>query len=220
MATTGIQIIAKARRALQDEGVEPYWTDAEMLDLLNDGQDEIVAFKPDASSALVNVSMVEGAKQTITGLLLLDVTRNMGTGSTPGHVPSKMPLDIMASILPDWHEHTAAAEVEFWLYDTRLPGTFWVYPKQPTTPTQVLETLQSVRPTKLTSVGSNISLDDKFVTSLLEYILFRAWAKAGDINGSEAKSNGHYQLFLSGLQVRDVSERITNTKAPDDREKQ
>lgn len=212
MATTGSQIEARVRRILQDEGVSPYWTVNELIDWINDAQMEIVSFKPDAYSTQVNVSMVAGTKQSISGLMLLEVTRNMGTGSTPGDVPSKVPLDVINTFIPDWHSHTAQAAVEFWMYDQRLPMTFWVYPPQPSPATQVLETMQASRPTALTVLTGSLALDDKYVPDVVNYVLFRAWSKAGDIQGSLAKSNGAYQLFMNGLGVKDKSQMVLNLK--------
>jgi len=64
------------------------WPRNQLLDYLNDGQREVVIYRPDASMEDRVVALVDAStRQTLpaNGLRLLDVVRNMGTdGATPG----------------------------------------------------------------------------------------------------------------------------------------
>ena len=78
-------IIDKAQTILQDTtGIR--WPDDELLGWLNDGQREIVIYKPNASVKNQSVALAAGTKQTIPadGVQLIDIPLNKGNGSTPG----------------------------------------------------------------------------------------------------------------------------------------
>ena len=77
---TGTNIIDRARYVLQDSsGVR--WTDAELLDYINDGQREITNLKPEAKATHLNVQLSTGTEQSLPsgGLRLIKVNRNVSS---------------------------------------------------------------------------------------------------------------------------------------------
>ena len=78
MATiTTTSIITKVTTLLQDS-TNIRWTQSELLDWLNDGQREIVMYKPNACVKNVDVTLVAGTKQTLPadGISMIDSPRN------------------------------------------------------------------------------------------------------------------------------------------------
>jgi len=80
-------LISQASEIIQDES-NVQMTTANALGWLNDAQRAIVIVKPDASTVIRSITLVPGTKQSIAGLKLMSVVRNMGaSGSTPGRGP-------------------------------------------------------------------------------------------------------------------------------------
>ena len=85
--TTGANILARVENILQDTS-NVRWTEAELLNYVNDGQREIANLAPSATATHANLALVVGTKQTLPddGLKLIDVVRNMSAagGSATG----------------------------------------------------------------------------------------------------------------------------------------
>lgn len=204
MAITAGQIFDKIERLVVDE-TNVRWTVAELLGWLNSGQREIVLLKPNSLTATTNVTLVAGTKQELpaTGLVLIDVTRNMGSGgTTAGRAITPIDRRLLDTTNPNWHADTAAAEAKHYCYDIRNPKVFYVWPPQPTSTTQQIEIIQSISPTDATTESSNISLDDIYEGPLIDYILYRAYSKDAEFAGSSDKAQVHYQAFQNALGIK------------------
>ncbi len=224
MATiTGTNIVDRAAIVLQDTTGVRWPQDTELLLWLNDGQREIVLRKPDAYAQNETVALVGGTKQTIpaTGIQLLDVIRNMGTGgSTPGRAITRIDREILDEQRPDWHSSTANAESKHYMFDTRDPKHFYVFPPQHATPGKV-EMVYAASPTDLSALSSTITLDDIYSGVLLDYILYRAYSKDADLTPSAPqRAVSHYNAFMASLGAKSQMELITNPNAYDFKEAQ
>jgi hypothetical protein len=147
------------------------------------------------------VALVAGTKQTITGLCLFAVTRNMGTGSTPGRVITYIDRETLDAIDPDWHMATPNANVNFYTMDPRDPKTFYVFPPQPANTSQQVEIIQGIAPTPLSSLADNIPFDDTYEGALVDYVMYRAMQKDAESGNSE-RAMAHYQAFQNVLGVK------------------
>ena len=98
---------------------------AQLLDSLHDAQRDIVMRKPDAYTKSVStVLTISECKQSLPSdaILLLDITRNMGTdGSTLGRVPTRIERPVLDQQWPNWMTDTGAAEVQNYMYDEKDP---------------------------------------------------------------------------------------------------
>ena len=106
MATVTVaSIVVKVQTILQDvTGIR--WPEAELLGWLNDGQREVVLYKPNAFVTNENLQLVQGTRQDLpaSGVQLIDVVRNMGTsGSAPGRAIRITMREILDAQVPDWH---------------------------------------------------------------------------------------------------------------------
>jgi len=201
MATLTVSsVILKAQTILQDTtGIR--WPDSELLGWLNDGQREIVLFKPNAFVKNEPVKLVEGTKQTLPGdgVQLVDVVRNMGTnGNTPGRSIRITMREILDSQVPNWHMATASAEVKHFMYSLLDPKTFYVYPPQPVINQNYVELIYGASPTEAT-LGGVITLDDIYQTILVDYILYRAYSKDTEYAADQNRAASHQNAYIAAL---------------------
>jgi len=219
MATiTGTNIVDRAAIVLQDTTGVRWPQTEELLLWLNDGQREVVLRKPDAYAQNTVVQLVGGTKQSIpaTGIQLLDIIRNMGTGgATPGRAITRIDRQILDEQRPDWHSETVSVETKHYMFDSRDPKHFYVYPPQHATAGQV-EEVYSASPTDLSALTDTITLDDIYSGVLLDYILYRAYSKDADLSPSAPqRAVAHYNSFLSSLGAKGQIEQIINPNAVD-----
>jgi len=205
---TAASVIDKAQTVLQDAtGVR--WPDAELLGWLNDGQRDVVLFKPNAYVRNESVLLAQGTKQSLPsgGVQLVNVVRNMGTtGNTPGRAVRIVKQEMLDARVPNWHATTNDAEVQHFVYSPLDPKTFYVYP--PNTGTGYVEIAFGAEPPD-TSLGGNISLDNIMQTALIDYMLYRAFSKDTEFADS-ARSTAHYNAFLAAVSGKSSSEMGAN----------
>jgi len=199
-------IIGKARVILQD-ATAVRWIDDEMLGWVNEGQREIVLLKPDASVTTSAVQLVAGTRQSIpaTGIILLDVVRNMGSGSTPGRAIKQINRTILDEQIPTWHVDAPSNTALYFTYNDSSPKTFYIYPPQTSSPTSV-EVVYSSAPTDCALVSSAIALDDIYAGSLIDYVLYRAYSKDAEYAGDTGLAAVAYKKFFETISGKEGAE--------------
>jgi len=213
MSITGKNISDKAKILLLDEAGIRY-LDAEMLHWVNLAQKEIVVLKPNALVKNLSVALAAGSKQTLPagGLVVIDVIRNMGAaGTTPGKAIFIFDKETLDAICPDWHGNVQAKIISYYLEDPRDPKTFYVYP--PSDGTTQVELVYAATPTALTALTDTMQLDDVYEGALLDYVLYRAYAKDAENPANMNRSTSHYQAFVSALGGKIQGEAATTAKA-------
>ena len=171
-------IISNASGILHDE-TNVRWTAAQMLEWLNAGMREIVVLKPEAYVKNESVKMAAGTKQALPagGFTFIDINRNMGAnGTTPGRVPRFIEKKVIDAENPNWHKDAAKAEILHYTFDERDPSHFYCYPPQPAANQGYAELVYSAAPPD-TASGIAIPLDDVYANPLVDYLLYRAYAK-------------------------------------------
>lgn len=209
--TTAVEIIERAGTLIQDTGYVR-WTKRELLGYLNDAQKQIAIHRPDASTVNESFATALGTKQTIpaAGLRLIDVVRNVG-----GRVITQVSRKVLDEQLPDWHETPAigALDAEHFTYDPRDPKTFYLYPKIQAG--RNIEIIYSVSPAVITSTtaqsdpndlsdisATTISVDDIYFNPILDFVLYRAYAKDTEYAGNTQRAGMHLQSFGNALGVK------------------
>jgi hypothetical protein len=195
-------IIADVRTTLVDpDGVR--WTDEELLGWLNDAQREIAILRPDACMLIDAIQLA--ANNTLQELpdtcqRLVKITRNMGSGTTPGAPIRLVDHGELDRVLPTWHTATAAAAVKNYTYDPKSPRSFYVYPR-PASAIYV-EAHMQVAPEEI-SDSDPIQVDDVYKTAIHDYVVMRAKMKATDVADADY-AEAQYQRFLNrlGLKLR------------------
>jgi hypothetical protein len=190
-------IVAQATTILQDAGAVR-WTAAELLDWLNAGVREIATIT-DAAVIVGNLTLVAGTKQTLPagGLFLREIYRNMGAGgATPGEAVRPTSRKQLDSYNPSWHSATATLVVKNYVYEAAVPRTFYVYP--PMSGATTVEAAYAALPAAVTS-GQAIPLEDRYASPLLDYTLYRAFAKDAELEGMLARAAAHYAAMQQSL---------------------
>lgn len=197
---TAQSVVDKVQVILQDTtGVR--WPDSELLDWLNDGQREIVLYKPNAFIKNLAVRMAGGTKQSLPadGVQLIDVVRNMGTnGNTPGRAVRITMREVLDSQLPDWHSETPSSVVKHYVYSLLDPKNFYVYPPQPAAGQGYVELVYGASPTD-TTLGGTITLDDIYQNVLVDYILYRAYSKDTEYAADQNRAATHQNAYIAAL---------------------
>lgn len=210
MATVTVaSVIDKVATLLQD-ATHIRWTEDELLGWLNDGQREIVFYKPNSFVKNVAVQMATGTKQSLPadGVQLIDVVRNMGTnGSTPGRAVRITIREILDSQVPNWHAATPETTVKHYMYSVQDPKNYYVYP--PNTGTGFVEIVYGAAPTNAT-LASTITLDDIYQTVLVDYMLYRAYSKDTEFAADAARATQHQTAYLSALTGKAKVEVVAN----------
>jgi len=199
------QIIRRCVETLQDT-TSIRWPVAELVRYLNDGQREVVLYRPDAMVTNATITCVAGTRQTLpaNGAKLIEVVRNSGTRRAIRLVNR----EILDAQMPGWHSLPGQNEILHYMYDQRDPRTFYVYP--PATTSTQLDIVYAAYPTDIvepadgatyTAVTGNISLPDIYGNVLQDYILYRAYTKDSEYAGNLQRAQAHYAAFANALGI-------------------
>lgn len=201
------RIISSAQTLLQD-AAGTRWTTAELLGWLNEGQRVVVTEKPDAYVKTEAMRLGAGVKQTIpeTGTVLQSVTRNMGAGGTsPGRSIQLVDRALMDAAVPDWAADTASATVQSYMFDDRNPRIFFVHPPQPQAGQGYVEIVYTAAPTDIAATDP-IALGDAYEAALVNYVVYRAYAKDMDMGPNTQRATLAYQIFTQSLGTMQAQE--------------
>lgn len=199
-------IIRRAVETLQDT-TSVRWPVNELVRYLNDGQREIVLYRPDSMVTNATMTCVAGTKQALpaNGAKLIEVIRNAAATSAKKSV-RMINREILDAQTPGWHNITGSVDILHFMYDPRDPKTFYVYP--PATTSAQVDIVYSAYPTDITepadgllytAVTGNISLPDIYGNAILDYILYRAYTKDSEYAGNAQRAQAHYAAFNNAL---------------------
>lgn len=202
----GSDILTRARTALNDADAVR-WTDAELIQWINDGCKFIVGLRPDAGSLTAVLTLAAGTRQSVAGmappgLRLLDVIREEATGSGVRLVDR----EVLDAEVPGWHKATPGP-VDCYVHDNREPATFYVFP--PAVAGAQLQVMYVRAPVEITAADvatTDLTPPDVFLDPLLNYVLHRAKMKEGE---------GIDVQVSAGL--RSLAEQLLTGKASSDR---
>lgn len=205
MTIAAQSIIRRVVETMQDN-TSIRWPVAELVRYLNDGQREVVLYRPDSMVTNASVTLAAGAKQSLpnNGSKLIDVVRNTNATKRSVRMTTRAILDTQS---PNWYNLTGVTEVLHYMYDPRDPKTFYVYPPAAASGASV-EIVYSAYPTDITepadgavysAVSGNISLPDIYGNVLTDYILYRAYTKDSEYAGNVQRAQAHYAAFQAAL---------------------
>lgn len=192
---TAQSIIDKAEIILQDT-TNVRWEVSELLGWLNDGQREVATLRPDATNKTVSVTMVAGTRQSLPdeSARLVRVQRNMGAnGATPGEAVRPTSMQLMDLHRPNWHTDSPATVVKHYMHDSRTPDVYYVWP--PSTGTTQVEVVYQTQPAIVTNAANTISIGDEYANALIDYIIYRAYAKDIENPQNGALARQAYEAF-------------------------
>jgi len=211
MALTAQSIVKRAVQILQDT-TSVRWPADELVRWLNDGQREIVLYRPDANTTAGTGTLAAGTRQNLVGMTgitnpakIIDIVRNMAATSAKKAV-RLVEREILDAQTPGWHSIAGSVDIIHYMFDERDPRCFYVYP--PALATAQLEIIYSAYPTDVTepaagsdfnAVTGNISVIDIYGNALLDYILYRAYTKDSEFAGNPQRAQAHYAALANAL---------------------
>lgn len=211
------EVINKVQIVLQDTtGVR--WPDStELLGWLNDGQREVLVYKPNAHVHNESFTKVAGTKQSLpdNAIQLIDVPRNMGSdGTTPGRAIRIVTREILDAQNPDWHTMSQVAVTKHYTYSPFDPKHFYVYP--PSTAGSKAEVIYSAVPENVAALNAPITLDDIYQNVLVDYVLYRAYSKDTDYAANPGRAGACQSAYTAALTGKTQAEVVVNpnTAAP------
>lgn len=210
MAITVASVLARVRNQLNDAGSRKRWTDTELLDYANEGQRSACVLKPDLMAVEADVTPSAGSRQSMPadGFQMLDVICNIdpNTGEELSgiRVCARTALD---SLNPDWRmQKYAKTTVLNYYFEGTQPKVYSINPPQPTGTTAKIRISYAKTPDLLTLDGV-ISLPDVLDQCLVDYVLFRAFAKDTEADGNTERATAAYQRFAAAVGAKETTER-------------
>lgn len=200
-----IDIVEDIAQELTDPSYR-IWSKVNLTEYLNSALLMISEFRPDASSGIVNLTLIAGTKQSLpaTARRLLDIVRNMGSdGLTPGKPIWSIDEPTLNTYRPKWHSETGKTVVRNFTYDERTPDTFYVYPPVHATITVIVEAKVAQNPTPVADVDNDVvSLNDVWESAIRMWMLYRAYSKETDSMESRSLADKHFMSFAQLLGIK------------------
>lgn len=156
------------------------------------------------------------AAAAVYGNYLNDVLRNMGAdGLTAGRAVRVVSREVLDSQNPDWHTNVGTGRVDQFVFDPRSPKYFYVTPAVGGTATWI-EISYLANPIEVPNTGTIavplydadgssttvISIDDKYIDDLVNYVLARAYMKDADFAASQPNAGVYAQMFTGSLNTQ------------------
>jgi hypothetical protein len=206
---TALNVITRAGDLLQDQ-TNVRWPEAELLRWLNDGRREIAIARPDLYAVVSVVSLAAGTKQSLPadGNRFIDAYRNMAPdGITSLNAVRPVEREILDAQNPAWHLDAAGATKHF-MFDERVPRTFYVYPQA--VANAKLEIAYSQTPTDIVSTSTELTQEDIYSGALVDYVCYRAFSKDAEYAGNVQRAALAYQQFSNALGSGDARDLTTS----------
>jgi len=213
MAVTAASLVQSAQEILSDvAGVR--WPATELVRYMNEAQREIARIRPDQKTVTRTQALVAGARQTLPADVqaLIDIQGNVGGRQRAIRKIEQIQLE---AVMRDWQSRPPGPEILHFMHDIRDPRTFYVYP--PAANGQQVNGVFALYPTPLLdilvgplpdSVSGNIDLPDHWATAVLNYMLYRAYAKDAEYGGNSQLAAQYLALFKE-----DTSAQLASTAA-------
>ena len=121
------EFIDSVKETLQETGTGTFWTDATLVDYLNQAYDWVTGPAPEAFTVNSEFTCVAGTRQALPteALRLINVIRNNDGDMAPVH---RKTMNQMNTLFRKWHAAAQSDQQQFFIYDDADPMVFWVYP--------------------------------------------------------------------------------------------
>jgi hypothetical protein len=184
---------------LNDAG-HRHWTNLEIAAWAADAQKEIAQVKPTAVAVTASINLDQGAKQTLPadGVCLLDVL-----GNTDGAGVRVVSRELLNSQVPNWQMGKQSKVIRHVMFDQAMQTVFYVYP--PAAPGSSLDIVYASLPT-----NGSLTLDQVWLPTVINYVMYRAYAKDAEFAGNAALATAYYQAFIATLNGKSQAESASN----------
>ena len=212
MAYTAQEVMSAALTLLED-AEQNRFTDAMLLEFVNEGMVDIVKIKPTANVVFSVKTLVAGAYQQLATnqLYLLDAVYNTdSTGTSQGQSPLRVSKATLDFSNPDWTTSARREEVMYFTYDSDGTRVFFVYP--PNTGYGHLYIKTTDIPTALTAKTQTIPMRDEFKQPLVYYLCMKGYMVDTDTINTDKVSmyKSLYTESINNIKLADAREETKN----------
>lgn len=187
------------------------WSDSALIIALNQALLMLSLVRPDATAKIATLSLDEGSRQLIPedGVRLLRVVRNISSAGTIGRAVRLVQQEDMDSMSPDWH-NTKGTIVKEYMFDSRSPNHFYIYPTVPTGSKLEVEYSSYADNVTELNAGDALPVSPVFAQPVQELMLYKLLS--GDASNG-ASGNDHLRVAMELLGVKDVQdERVSSAR--------
>lgn len=210
--STILDMISVARHILNDEGGAPRWSDADMMERINEGIRLAVTFDPTVHNEEVTISLGAGTEQVLPGAIVTPVRFLYNVASKSGITEVDLAV-IDRESNGTWRSAAEAVDVIHVMHD-REHVDFYVYP--PNTGAGEIVCLAGTFPAEITATSDIFEdrLHAKYRYPITEYLLARCLVSDLDAEDQTTfnRVQYHIQNYLSALQtttgVRDMMDTL------------
>lgn len=191
------QLLERVKATLLEDGSDPFWSDQEIVDYLNEGVRFVISQKPSAFTVQDNIPLVAGYKQEIPDEWseLVDAVANHG-----GRAVTMIDREFLDQFDPEWTSATASNTIKHVMYDKKDRKWFYVYP--PATAAAVLTLKGVMIPDTMNTDSDNLfPLNDIYDVPVMYYALAQCYAKNA-IRGDVAKYGDYMNKATQWLSGR------------------
>jgi hypothetical protein len=218
MALLVQRILTAALSELEDD--EPgheytRWSKPDMLGYVTEAMAALHFYKPDLFVERMDVTLRPGDTQrvpaTVSKIISLDC--NVEPNGRDGRpiYPSKHEL-IKALYRPSQFDPMATYRVRSCAVDPENPQLFYVNPPAPEYPVARARGMFLMAPPEITNEGQQLTLPAAdaagWFNAILDYTLFRAFAKDTESNTSRTKSRDHEIAFMNAVGAKTRLDRL------------
>lgn len=197
-------VISRARTLLNDTDSANYrWSNAEMIDAINDAQKLIAVHRPDSCVTDTDLTLVNGVTQTLPafGFRLMDVICNVSSvDNSEGRAITMIDRRELDTYSPSWRSGTKASVIENFMYDPRNPLKYEVYP--PALAGSKVRATFSKHPVLVDDVNDDLTVTDVYFEHVLMFTMFRAYSKDMEFSGNAQLAAGYISLFNGLLGIK------------------
>lgn len=209
MILTVKQVVDLARVDQQD-GEKAFWTDAELVDHINDGRDVLYLGIPRLYETTEIVALAAGVRQTLPNAsrrlfgLLENITADSRRVVTPAN------RELMARIRPAWRAEDESDEILHFVYVETEPTIYEVYP--PAIAGTQVRISYARPPARLPASAytdeTPLTQEAEMGRALVHYVLHRAYFKQSDTNAQAAqRSQAALATFQGFIQAEEIGKR-------------
>lgn len=175
------------------------WDTLTLFLAMNRALNTLVLMRPDASTKVVQMELVAGTRQSIPadGYLLINVVRNIRTDGGDGRAVSLVSKDDM-DLSPNWHQISGKG-VEHYIFDSRAPKTFFIYPRVNAGSKVEIEYSAHLPTLTEDNLGDEMPVDSEYEQPLYELMLYKLLS--GD-SGQAITGQGHLSAAATMLGVK------------------
>ncbi|WP_333613998.1 phage adaptor protein [Psychrobacter sp.] len=187
------------------------WSDATLIIALNEALRMLILFRPDASAKIATIDITEGSRQLIpeNGVRLLRVVRNISALGESGRAVRLVQQEDMDSMSPDWH-NAAGTIVKEYMFDSRSPKHFYIYPTVPTASKLEIEYSSYADEVTELTVNNPLPVSPIFAQPVQELMLYKLLS--GD-SSNGASGADHLRVGLELLGIKDTAdERVSSAR--------